>query len=633
MNDAAELWRAKVHGGGISPREMRGTLTLIRDPELWAVIAIVVAAVIMLPNPLDQEGAIDAFIYNGYSLNFSNLINRYGPWYFSYRISHLFWLWLARVVVGYDHSQKALAIGYLSTIAASSWIILRPYLPRLGAAGLIVLMVLSPWTIKTVATSYLDATCVTYMFVLTALLLLNKRAGHADRRLSFAAGCVLGLIVNANTYLLVFGCLIFLAHFAVPLERRTILTLSRSGLIAVLGFFAATVILWLTWTAILVIGSGTPISAVLRWTGISLHGTAWDSDMFSVAVGTAMAKILTTDPRPYFWHMFREGQVHVVFPVVVMTSTVLYRLWAVPRWNTAKAGEWRKLREEWDAVALSAVLIVGYCYVTSESMGNQMLSAPFYFVYMLPVVYLSAALTVSYAWHADAHRRLASAVVVAALLAIAVYAAAALVPSATFSILIRPGVGTKIAWMLAALAVIAPLPLWRPVRGGALILALLVLGGPLFLASSSGYYRIPYSADMEFVSRDVLNAQRALISFVERTAPPPGVSPNGHPVIFWYPNTEFMVSLSGTYLADYEALDWGHGHAGLPQLDERGIAQLRAGNRREIVLVTDTAAEWRAAEKALHDLGVGFDVIANEAFTGAKRSALFTYIRVTKPPT
>jgi len=634
MNDTAEPFlHVQSRGNSTDPRQMQGMTALARDPGLLAVFAIIIAAVIILPNPLDPEGAIDAFIYNGYSLNFSNLINRYGPWYFSYRISHLFWLWLARTVVGYAHSQKTLAIGYLSTIATSSWIILRPHLPRLCTAGLIVLIVLSPWTVKTVATSYLDGTCVTYMFMLTALLLLNMRAGYSDFRFSFAAGGVFALIVNANTYLLVFGCLIFVAHFAVPLERRTLPTLLRSGVIAVAGFIATTIVLWVTWSAILVIGSGTPIWTILRWTWISIHGTAWDSDMFSVAVGRAMANMLTADPKPYFWRMFREGQVHVVFPLLVVTSVILYRLWPIPRWKVDKISESQKLRREWDVVSLSAVLVVGFCYVTSESAGNQMLSAPFYFVYMLPVVYLSTALAISYARGADASCHLGSAIGVVALLTIAGYAAAALATSGTFSILARPGVGTKIAWTLVVLAVVAPLPLWRPVTGGTLILVLTVLGGPLFLASSSGYYRVPYSTEINQVSRDILDAQRVFIGFVERAAPPPGVSPNGHPVIFWYPNTSFMDSLSGTYLADYEALDRGHGHTRLPQLDERGIAQLKAGYRRDIVFVTRSADELEAAENAFRKLGVGFDVVAHQTFTGVKRSLQFTYIRVTKPPT
>ena len=98
--------------------------------------------------------------------------------------------------------------------------ILRPYLPRIGLFCLIGLVMVSPWTIKTTATSYLDATCVSYLFVLIALLILNARRNHESKRLAFAAGCILGLIVNANTYLIIFGGLIFVAHFATPLSAR-----------------------------------------------------------------------------------------------------------------------------------------------------------------------------------------------------------------------------------------------------------------------------------------------------------------------------------------------------------------------------------------------------------------------------
>src|SRR5207244_3361391 len=153
-------------------------------------------------------------------------------------------------------------------------------------------------------------------------------------------------------------------------------------------------------------------------------------------------------------------------------------------------------------------------------------------------------------------------------------------PAGFFAILGRLGKG--MAWAIVVLAVFAPVPLWRPAAASAVILTLLALGGPLFLASG-GSYCIPYFSDMNVVSRDILNAQQPLLRVAETTPPPPGVQPNPHPVIFWHPNTPFMDSLSGTYLSDYQALDTGHTHnPRLPYLDERSIAQLKAGYRREI---------------------------------------------------
>lgn len=631
MNDTRAP-SATVLSGDAGRRLSTNVSTLVRDPGLLIVIAIIIMAVMILPNPLDQEGGIDAFIYNAYSLNFSNLINRYGPWYFSYRIAHLFWLWLAHTIFGYYYAPRALAACYLSTIAISSWIVLRPHLPRLGAAGIIVLIVLSSWTIKTVATTYLDGTSVAYLFVLICLLILDARANFADRKISFAAGCVLGLIVNANTYLIVFGFLLFLAHFATSLEKRTLPALFRSAWTAVLGFVATGVALWLIWAAILVIGSGTPISAILRWTMLSLRGGSWDADMFGRAVGLAQAHILSADPRPFVVHMLRDGEVRVLFPPLVTMSVVLYRLWAVPLVDRGQVRDRSGLRHEWDTLLVSAVLIVGFCYVTSESAGNQMLSAPYYFDYMLPVVYLSAALGVAHALSAsEKDGPLRGALMFAGLLAIGLYAAAALAPSVTLSRLSSNG--AAISWGLIAITLVAAWPLWQSAIAGSLSLALLILGSPLFLASSSGYYRLPYSRDLYLVSRDILDAQVALTNFVERTAPPPGVNPNGHPVIFWYPDTAFAASLSGTYISDYQALHAGHGRSGLPNLDERAISQLKAGYRRDIVLISETTAQLSAAEKALHDLGIEFDVIAHEDFTGAKRVGQFTYIRITKPAT
>ena len=80
------------------------------DPALLALIVAAFVVAALLPNPLDPEGSIDAFIYHAYALDFSNLINRYGPFYFSYRIAHTFWIWAARVVFGFQHAQTALVV-------------------------------------------------------------------------------------------------------------------------------------------------------------------------------------------------------------------------------------------------------------------------------------------------------------------------------------------------------------------------------------------------------------------------------------------------------------------------------------------------------------------------------------------
>jgi hypothetical protein len=325
--------------------------------------------------------------------------------------------------------------------------------------------------------------------------------------------------------------------------------------------------------------------------------------------------------------MLREGEVRVVVPLVVVAAAVIYRLWSAPKLANAMAGN---LLKEWDAVASGAVLVVGYCYVTSESAGNQMLSAPFYFSYMLPGVYLTAALALAFVWQ-NTDRSLLPAVLFAGIVAVALYVSAIVFPSAISAVVARGRLVSAIAWATAALALVAPIPLWRPRLVGWMLLSLLVLAAPLFLASGGGY-RNPYSSEDYLISRDVLDAEKALIDFVERTAPPRGVQPDSHPVIFWYSNSGFMDSLSGAYLSDYEALDSGHGRDRLPRLDERALAQLKAGYRREIVLVYHKPAELEAAEAALRDAGVEFDRIGQMTFKGARREAGFSYIRVTKAP-
>lgn len=602
-------------------------------PCFLIMAAILCTAAFIIPNPYDTEGGIDAFIYKSYSINFGALINRYGPFYFSYRLVHLAMLWLGSKLFGVTLMHKGLIALYFLVIGGSLWVILRPHLPALARAAFVIIVCLSPWTLRTMSTTYLDGAVITLMFVMLSLLFALARSEFRSLWVAGAAGVTLGLIANANAYMVSYGTLLFLGVFAVALTPQSWRRLVAAGFVAVAGFVLVQIALWLIWCGILNIGWGTPWKTMIAWTKIALVGGAWDTDMFSVAVARGHGGGLLANPQPDVMRMTTEGQVHVVYPLIVLLCCLLHRLWAAPQQLVAGYDPVREtIRSEWSMGLVAALLVGAFAYVTSESMGNQMLRWPFYFSYLLVPTTLALAFCAATLQASDDQELLTPALLAAAGVTVLAHLVFSSVPGLAAAA--YPGRWFAKAMALAALAcgLVLIVPAFRARIAIAALAGLMAVGVPLFDTSGTNIYSSIYNFESGRVSRDIIRGQKALIDFTETHAPPPGVHPAGRPVLFWHPNSQYTISLQATYLSDYQSLHRHHNGPALPALNDTAIAQLRAGYRREIVFICETQEQCEAGQKAFRDLGAGFDVVATGGYSGRTRSVVFQYIRMHTPP-
>lgn len=614
------------------PRETPGLETIC----LVAVAAILCAGAFLIPNPYDAEGGIDAFVYKAYSINFGALINRYGPFYFSYRSTHLAMLWLASKLFGVTLMHKGLIALYLLAITGSLWVILRPHLSAIARAAFCLIVCLSPWMLRTMSSTYLDGVVITLMFVMLALLFSLARSEFRSPVLAAAAGATLGLIANANAYMVSYGALLFAGVFAAALAPGEWRRLLAAGLWAVAAFAVVQALLWLAWCGILNLAYGTPWKTMLAWTRVALVGGAWDIDMFSVAVARGHGGGLLANPQPDVMRMASEGQVHVLYPLIVLLACLIYRLWPAPLYLRDGRDDWRdgdpRVRLEWNMALTAALLVGAFAYVTSESMGNQMLRWPFYFSYLVVPTTLALGFTAGDLQRSVDRDFVTPALGAAAGVTLLIHLAFSVAPGLAAAA--SPGHGFARAMALAALAcgLALVVPALRARRAIVALAAMMAVGVPLFNVSGVNIYSSIYQIDAGRVARDVIRGQKALIDFTEANAPPPGVHPAGRPVLFWHPNSNYTISLQAAYLSDYQSLHRHHNGPALPVLNDTAIGQLKAGYRPEIVFICHDAAQCDAARKAFDDLGVGYDVIAKGGYAGRTRSVIFEYIRMhTKP--
>lgn len=621
----SSLWST----GYSEQRETRGFEMLC----FVGVALIVCAGAFLIPNPYDSEGGIDAFIYKAYSINFGALINRYGPFYFSYRSSHLAMLWLASKLFGVTLMHKGLIALYFLAISGSLRAILRPHLSAIARGAFCVIVCLSPWMLRTMSTTYLDGAVITLMFVMLALLFGLARSEFRSLGLAAAAGATLGLIANANAYMVSYGALLFAGVFAAAMTPASWRRLLAPGFCAVAAFLVVQLLLWLVWCGILNLGYGTPWKAMVAWTKIALVGGAWDTDMFSVAVARGHGGGLLANPQPDVMRMSGEGQVHVLYPLITLIACLLYRLWAAPHQiRAAYDASEDDLRSEWNMALAAALLVGAFAYVTSESMGNQMLRWPFYFSYLVVPTVLALGFTAGGLQRSEDRDLVTPWLLAAAGVATVVHLAFSIAPGLAAAV--YPGRWFAKAMALAALGcgLLLIVPAFRARIAIVALAALMAVGVPLFDVSGTNIYSSVYDFNSARVSRDIIRGQKALIDFTEANAPPTGVHPAGRPVLFWHPNSPYTVSLQATYLSDYQSLHRHHEGPALPVLNDTAIGQLKAGYRPEIVFICENAGQCEAAHKAFRDLGVGYDTIAKGGYAGRTHSVIFEYIRIhTKP--
>lgn len=615
---------------------MRGVLAAFgavmgrRDPVALAVLlGLPFLAAFLIPNPYDSPGFLDPYIYTGYTLNFSELVNRYGPYYFSYRLAHLAPLWFFRALFGDGLGFALLRMAELAVIFGSIWVIFRPHLPRLAVIGLGAAILFSPWTLKIVSTLYVDGTCVPALFGLTALLVRLTRTEFGARREAIAAGALGSLICNANLSLLPFVVLAFAAFFAPALGRLPLKRLFAAALAILLAGIAAQALIYVTWTA-LMMASGAPFSLILSWTRTSLAATNWDVDMFSLVVGRAMANHLSGEPTPEILRMLRGGETHVLAPLALIAGACVYRIWAYP---LAARAEDAPVRRDMDPLLIGAALTLAYALVSTETLGNHVLNVSFYIAFLAPSMFLAACAT--FALIAPSLRRIDLPALIAGGAVVLAFALNLLAPSFLYTALEQSGPQTVLTWGLVALIAALVFPL-MPVKARTYVLAAaLTFASLLFLATNTNgasYWRSIYHRELAATGRDMLDAQRAIRDFVNEYAPSVGHAPGGTPVLFWHDNDYFIASVQSGYLANNSTLALGSGSTPMPDFDQRAIDQLSYGARRVVVLMSQDADALEAGKAALSRIGARFTERGATTIRGRQHTIYVSMIHIDQTP-
>lgn len=607
-----------------------------------AVIGIPIASVLILINPYDQIGAIDAFFYRAYALHFADLINRYGPYYFAYRIAHIGWAYLFERLLGDYVGYLVWKIAQMSVISACVWWILKLLTSPKMSCWLIALLLTSPWILRGVDTYFTNGSSLLYTFATIGCLSTLSRRNFEGVALSLSAGAFYALLENTNTSLIIAGGLLFVGYYATAIKMGSMQKLFVSVVFAMVGFFATQVVILFVWSADLVFRSGTPPSSIRDWIIDSIQMKAWNTDMFGFVVARAVMQDLSANLTPSAVALLRSGNVHIIAPPLIVASALLFRLWAPHSRRLGSVTSYSLAQRVFDPILVSAVLVVGACYVSSESTGNLSLKLPYYFVYILPITFLVSFAHIGLSLQivkADAGKEVHDAAEYFVMLVVAmvpvVFILLNLAPSEMEALFTAKLATGALVVLIIVSAVVASLPIVAP-QIASVAAAFVVMSGSMLFLSSAGYghgeYRLPFSSENGVLGADLAAAQVRLLNFTAKYAPPAGVMPQSNPILNWHPNSYFTDSLSANFLADNYTLQAGHSSGGLPQLDDHAMAQLRQGIRRDIVLTYMTEEQGKAAHQALDTAGVGYDVLGQMKFQGKAESVFFEYIRVTHPP-
>jgi hypothetical protein len=203
-----------------------GILGIIGFPALFLLSARVT---------LMQAGSIDAFVYDGYALNYADTLTRYGPTYYSSRVAFIFLERLFGYLFGLEPGYFALRYVALAAAAGSAYAIATRYFSVTVGLLTCAWLCLVPWLARSVLTTYVDGVACVYLLAGIAFVLAPKQlrtAGH------FAAGATFALAVNCNL-VIVAVIAVFMPAWAYLQQTQGFARIARDALVIAGGFVFA----------------------------------------------------------------------------------------------------------------------------------------------------------------------------------------------------------------------------------------------------------------------------------------------------------------------------------------------------------------------------------------------------------
>ena len=503
---------------GIAGDRLTRLLAGARQPHLLFGIAagLCCAAGILLTagGKLNQAASLDPYIYAGYTHDYSALLERFGPTYYSERIAYIFPSRAFANLFGLEGGYFAFRfIALASAVAAVFAIGMRFYgfAPAILAA---VWLSFTPWLPRSLLWTYPDGMAVVYLLVGVAFLLVPK-----SRRLTshVVTGAAFMLAINCNLMSLAIAGLLA-PGWVFFYRREGMAWLARAMLAVAFGFFATYVAL-----------------ALILYVKFPAYG-------FSFEVATIREATSLLEGRGQTWYkplatiIWQDKNFTLLIPITFALAALL----VVAR-PSIIMGSAKKHRDFAVLAASYLASIVGFSLILHFGLHDAWLSLPWYTIYFVPGCVLALI-----ALAGEAERRGGPI-----FGTVAVYGGAGLILVWWLVYPILPHLeraSSFYLWLVVAatVAAAAAVPLRRAAASGVLLVA-----GAVLLSMSLyqyGFYQIRTvsSADQE-TEWDVYRGAMFLQQFVHAN-----VRPN-QTIGFWYTGDmeSSLNSVQSVYLWDY----------------------------------------------------------------------------------
>ena len=326
--------------------------SLINQPWLARLFVLSVALLILkiTHNILLQAGGLDPFFYTSYIQNYSDLLNRYGPTYYSSRVAHLYPSGLITRLFGAEPGYLVYRFLLLSTALGVAWSLSRKLYPAPVAFFVTILTACHPWLLRSLFWEHYDSSGVVYLLLATGLL---GGAGPTERWKLFLAGGAYALAAVCNAFLLAIGFALFASYFFVHIRWR-VKEWILPGVVSLTGFLTFYVFL-----CILV--------------NLQLPAHLFVFDLFSVKLA---GSILTGMGKQ--WHvnvveLVQHGSAHLLVPAVVSLATWILIL--------VRRGKQRPVVLH---ASLNLTLVIVIYIVVDFVQKAAVIGLFYYFIYLFP---------------------------------------------------------------------------------------------------------------------------------------------------------------------------------------------------------------------------------------------------------
>lgn len=205
--------------------------------ELGLIPLAAAFVLLSLPNLINQNGGIDAFVYTGFIHSYHELLARFGRTYYSTRIAFIDPARALTFLFGDPAGYVLLRFVALTAGLGSLWSIARRYYGAPVAAFCLVLFALNPVLVRSLLWDHVDGFATIYLLAGMACLIgVSSNPGPV---LCAAAGACLALATNCHPFTLAVGGLLLpswlmLQPQGLPIRERVIrLAIAGAGFLSV----------------------------------------------------------------------------------------------------------------------------------------------------------------------------------------------------------------------------------------------------------------------------------------------------------------------------------------------------------------------------------------------------------------